>query len=151
MPTRKLFRIAVGLSLILLACAAFTAWTRSSGPPRRTTENARRIRAGMSRADVEAILGPPGDYSTGETHSCEPDGDWQGEITVLESSALHDVRGAWSETREDDRIQIDVAGDPEGKVDLVWVRPLRPVDHGLLGNLLWRAKRQWRKWFPEKP
>ena len=26
--------------------------------------------------------------------------------------------------------------------------PLRRVDHGALGNLVWRAKRQWRKWFP---
>jgi hypothetical protein len=35
-------------------------------PPRVTRENLYRIKYGMTRAEVEAILGPPGDYTTQE-------------------------------------------------------------------------------------
>jgi hypothetical protein len=27
--------------------------------------------------------------------------------------------------------------------------PNEPEDDGPIDNLVWRAKRQWRKWFPE--
>ena len=57
MRRRKLIA-AVGL----VAVGAFVMWPRMD---RITRENFDRISKGMSRAEVEAILGPPGDYSGG--------------------------------------------------------------------------------------
>jgi hypothetical protein len=38
--------------------------------------------------------------------------------------------------------------DGAGNVAYGECRLLKPVDHGLLENLLWRAKRGWHRWFP---
>src|SRR5258708_730719 len=56
--------LAVGL-IALVGVAAFVAWPR---PDRVTRENFDRIKVGMSRTEVEAILGPQGDYTTGPTN-----------------------------------------------------------------------------------
>src|SRR5262245_31156651 len=63
MRGRKRLWVLVGLAAVLLAVGAFMA-----GPPppdRVTRANFDRVWEGMSRAEVEAILGPPGDYTTG--------------------------------------------------------------------------------------
>ena len=58
MLRRKLLvTLAVGL-VALIGVAALVAWPRAE---RITPENFDRIKEGMSRAEVEAILGPPGD------------------------------------------------------------------------------------------
>jgi hypothetical protein len=65
MRNRKLRWAAAGLALVaLLAAGAFVMWPR---PDRITRENYQRIRYGMSRGEVEAILGPPGDYTSAPT------------------------------------------------------------------------------------
>ena len=64
MRRRKLIALA-GLA-VLVAAGAFVLWPR---PDRITRANYDRIRMGMSRAEVEAILGPPGDYTTGPVAS----------------------------------------------------------------------------------
>jgi hypothetical protein len=57
--------VAVGLCLLL----------RPASPSRTTLENARRVRLEMNRAEVMALLGPPGDYTTGPiARSGEPAG-----------------------------------------------------------------------------
>src|SRR5262245_14338544 len=58
--------------LVALAGLAVTvpvaAWLLWPGQDEITPENYERIKAGMSRAEVEAILGgPPGDYRTVQT------------------------------------------------------------------------------------
>jgi hypothetical protein len=55
--------LAAGV-LVLLALGAVVQWPE---PNRVTQENYARIEMGMNRAEVEAILGPPGDYRTGST------------------------------------------------------------------------------------
>jgi hypothetical protein len=64
MRRRKLLPGAVAVLVTLAGVAALVLWPRAD---RVTRANFDRIRVGMSRAEVEAILGPPGDYRTGRT------------------------------------------------------------------------------------
>src|SRR4051794_12025520 len=60
---RRRLRCGAALALaVLLAAGVFVLWPRAD---RITRENFDRIRGGMSREEVYAILGPPGDYRTG--------------------------------------------------------------------------------------
>jgi hypothetical protein len=134
----------VGL-LVLAGVGAFVLWPRA---PRVTRENFDRIKEGMTRAEVEAILGPPGDYSSGPTK-------W-GPLQIHEklitksypwmsSRPGPDVsrRDSWNE----DEALISVSyfcGDVVVKDFVRCEREPQPP----LDNLLWRARRQWRKWFP---
>jgi hypothetical protein len=54
--------VVAAVLVVLAGVAAFALWPR---PGRITRENYDRISAGMSRAEVEVILGPPGDHTTG--------------------------------------------------------------------------------------
>jgi outer membrane protein assembly factor BamE (lipoprotein component of BamABCDE complex) len=68
---RKLLLALAGLALVV--AGTFVLWPRAN---RITRENFDHIEKGMSRAQVESILGPPGDYRTGpqaDTHLPESD------------------------------------------------------------------------------
>jgi hypothetical protein len=54
--------VLAGLAVVV-AAGAVVLWPRL--PSRITRENFDRLKKGMSRAEVEAILGPPGDCRTG--------------------------------------------------------------------------------------
>jgi len=55
--SRRVYLLGVGLALVALGLA-FTDWALSLQPG--TEPNLRRIRPGMSLADVESLLGSPG-------------------------------------------------------------------------------------------
>ncbi len=59
MRRRKLLGLAAAL---LVGSVALLLWPRA---PRFPREKFDRITHGMSRADIEALLGPPGDFTTG--------------------------------------------------------------------------------------
>ena len=61
MRRRKLLVVLAGLA-VLVAAGAVVLWPEP--PSRITRENFDRVREGMTQAEVEAILGPPGDYRT---------------------------------------------------------------------------------------
>lgn len=52
------------VGLTVPVCAVGTLLLRPAPPSRITPENCNRIELSLSRAEVEAILGPPGDYTT---------------------------------------------------------------------------------------
>ncbi len=54
--------LALAGLVVLAAVGAFVLWPRAD---RITRENFDRIREGMGREELEAILGPPGDHRTG--------------------------------------------------------------------------------------
>jgi hypothetical protein len=66
----KFWLVVAGLALVALA--AFMPWPRPNRvtpenlPNGITPETFDRIKDGMTRSEVEAILGPPGDYTTGD-------------------------------------------------------------------------------------
>jgi hypothetical protein len=131
---------AVGLA-VLVAVGAFVVWPR---PNRVTRENYNRIRLRMSRAQVEAILGPPGDYTT------VPVGQVTTSMSPSDSAALTRARMDSRTTESEwwaDTGYIVVAYSPEGvsyrNFGVVDAAQLSPLD-----RLLWQTERLWRKWFP---
>jgi hypothetical protein len=127
MRRRKLLLVLVGVAVVV-AAEVVVLWPRLE---RITRENFARLHSGMSRAEVQAILGTSGEYSTGPieyTYFCmgEPPDVWESDQGVI----------------------LVFYGAPPVACDIRWIVPKRK-EVGPLGRLLWRAKRQWHCWFPE--
>jgi hypothetical protein len=140
---RRVEALAVGL----LVCAVFAllAWP---GPSPITPENFDRLTPGMSLAEVEAILGSPGDHSTAP---------WDAPVEVKRIGSVMNLppwargRGCQHYGWYGDAAGIDLIftqhQPPDQLIEGRLSRNTRPPQ-GTLDNLLWRAKRQWRRWVP---
>jgi hypothetical protein len=129
---RKLLVALAGLAVVV---AAVSVALRSAPPSRITRENCARIHEGMTQADVEAFLGPPGDYTTGPTT-----------LAFIVHIGQQPPRTLW--WRSDSAVvRIDFSAI--GTVTSVGDLPVNREPQSALGNLLWRAKRQWHRWFLE--
>jgi hypothetical protein len=146
MRRRKLLVVLAGLAVVVVV-GVVILWPRSSSPI--TQENFDRIRDGMSRAEVEAILGPPCDYSTGplvwvNRPNPSPSGVGFNPITVIGSG---DNRVELVEWRSDRQL-ITINFGPSGRVESLGMHDVARVNQTAFENLLWRAMRQWHRWFP---
>jgi hypothetical protein len=130
MRKRRLWWAVTGLA-VLVTVGAFVLWPQ---PERVRQENFERIQVGMTLAQTEAILGPPGDYATGET-----------QILYLPGLSLAEHHRIWN--TNEGTLTITFVSDI---VRYKRFDPHDPPDPRSLDNLLWRAKRQLRKWFPER-
>jgi hypothetical protein len=134
-------RLVLLAGLVLVGTAAFSLWPR---PDRITKANFDRIKEGMSQADVEAILGPAGDYSTGrrlfifESAGLSRDQISESEVDAAQSGLC------W----EGDTGRIDVAIGPNGVSSAIY-SSAHKIKQDPLSYLIWRAKRQWRRWYQE--
>jgi hypothetical protein len=136
--------VLAGLA-VLFATGAFVLWPR---PDRVTEENVGRIREGMSRAEVYAILGPPGDHLTGPVEYLQ-----DGFVECNENDFGLQFEGEYWARWLGDRTLVDLEFGEDGCVIGGFSKyhyTGRRVEQGPLDNLLWRAKRQWRRWFPER-
>ena len=88
------------LAVAIVLAAAFVL--RSPRADRITPENYARVQPGMTRAEVEAILGPPGDFRKGPSNAPNPALEAADAVT----GALARVHGG---TREADRDIEEVA------------------------------------------
>jgi hypothetical protein len=134
---------------VLVAVGAFVLWPGSDPGSAITRQNFGRIikwfddgnwngMPPMTVADVTAILGtPPGDYRTGR--SLYPTGGGFMSDGPLFRGAIY-----W----RCDTHEIYVTADASGRVKSIGNADLTKSPDAF-GNLLWRAKRQWRRWFPE--
>jgi hypothetical protein len=154
--------VALAGLAVMGAAGAVALWPRAD---RVTRANCDRIQTGMNRADVEAILGPPGDYRTGlgETRLGEVDYGitqnviWMPDpatdlVPTLSNWSTHTGRWpAWPPSESaswmSDSFEISVTINESGSVVDKLGCPRRKTRE-LLGALLWRAKRQWHRWFP---
>ncbi len=133
-----------GLAALSLAAGAVVPSPQAN---RVSEENARRIREGITRAELYAILGPPGDYSTGPTNfkidpwAHPPSGVFWGDRA--ECGFDHS-----EETWTSDTLYVEIYYDPAGKPMGSYITPLERQPQSMLDNLLWRAKRRWQRWFP---
>jgi hypothetical protein len=146
MRRRKLFVALVGLMLVGVGVFCLTP-----GRVDLTYRNTEQIRRGMSRAEIQTIIGgPPGDYSTGPTTPV-PGGLLQypaaDEKPFFVTRALRatDLMERW----QDDGARLTVSFDQSGhalqaRYESLGGRVLKPLD-----KLLWRLQRQWHRWFPE--
>jgi hypothetical protein len=143
MRRRKLLGSLLGLAVV--AVGAFVLWPRKD---RITRENYERIREGMSRVEVEAILGPPGDFTTQPVAEVDRAGPSLLLISDARTWPMVDKR-AWVEWQTDTgTVGIQFTSSEHVLVPIFW--EMQSISgHDPLDILLWRAKRQWRKWFPE--
>jgi hypothetical protein len=159
MRSRRLRWVLTGLA-VMIAVGAVALWPRED---RITREKFHRIEIGMSRAEVEAILGgPPGDYRTvwtdwatnvnEEPFTCgSVDGhvsntgaggyDPDGLLGEAVSSGVPLI-GNWF--GNDGCIQIHFS--PKFVDDKDFLPTVRR-ERGLLDNLSWRTRRLWRRGF----
>jgi hypothetical protein len=134
---RRTLLVALSGLTVVVAAGAVVLWPRPSS--RITKENFDRIQTGMSREEVVAILGPPGDYTTGPFQT-----DHGVVFNYYELPSRADIL-SWA----DDGAYVDVVFDHDDNYvydrhfDTIARVPLSPLD-----NLLWRLKRQWHRWFP---
>jgi hypothetical protein len=141
MRRRKLLVALVGLAVVV-ATGVFLL--RPFHHNRLTVGKLNLVREGMSLAEVVAILGPPGDYSTGDTfYAKAPEPAWQSPIWHKRRD-YGNSQVWWSS----DTAQVGLDFDSSGRLVSGRFGPMRTVDHGIWGNFQWRAKRQWHRWFP---
>jgi hypothetical protein len=144
MRRRKLL-VAVGLA-VLVAVGVFVLWPR---PNRITRENFDRIKEGLNSTEVEAILGPPGDYTTGPLQHVP----WHGlSIFSGEPPPIDDyvLSSRWYDGDEvvqwrSDNAIFYVYFGSSGRVHTKCLSYVGRIDQSPLDNLLWRAKRLWRR------
>jgi hypothetical protein len=98
--------------------------------------NLGQLREGMTRAEVEAILGAPGDYSTGPL-------EFVGQprsVRVEPSRESHGTDGSTYLQWADDTRFMGINFDAASYLEVTTVCPVRRVAaQGPLDNLLWRA------------
>jgi hypothetical protein len=136
--------------IAILAIAVLAVMLPVPPPSPVTEENLSWLRMGMlsrkmTRADVEAILGPPGDYRSREV-AYQASGGWLGGTRV--GLRLKPGEKATEEQWLGDTIRIRVLFNAAGLAADSDVDPATQSKQGTLDHLVWRAKRQWRQWFP---
>jgi hypothetical protein len=155
MQRRTLLVALAGLALVVAAAVVLVL----PRPSQVKWENINRIQKGMTRAEVEAILGPPGDYRTRFGQTADGSGEEDGWIPDPDEyspaiATWHDGAGenpfgkfAGEATWVGDTVVVLVVIDDTGRVletDTVERRRLG----GTILSLFWRAKRLWHRWFP---
>jgi hypothetical protein len=125
--------------LALAAIGTFALWP--SRAARLTHENVERIHVGMNRAEVEAILGPPGDYTTGPLTDPLVMAVQQGHIEYQVADGWLTIC-AWATDKEAIWVSFD-----NSKVarDVVCCASGTKLNQTPLENLLWRMRRGFHK------
>jgi outer membrane protein assembly factor BamE (lipoprotein component of BamABCDE complex) len=144
MRRRKLWWVLAVLPALFVIVLVGTAspWPR---PERVTPQNFSLIHKGMSRVEVTAMLGPPGDYST-----LPPAPLTVGEPPQLDQDSPSDTEWETIDSVQywlNDDLEITVYFDPNGVVRTE-CDPAHVIKNSTFGNLVWRAKRLWNKWLP---
>jgi hypothetical protein len=137
MRRRKLL-VALAALAVVVAAGVVVLW-----PSRLTRENYDRIQNGMSRTEVEAVLGPEGDYRTMPTKFVYLT-QWYTGLGNFVVDDDYTPDGLW----ESDAGNICVIYR-QGRVTAKAFVMTSRLDQSYLDNLLWRAQRQWHRWFPE--
>jgi hypothetical protein len=142
MRTRKLLLGALAVGLVMPTGGVFAPRPK---PDRLTLQNYTRIEKGMSRADVEALMGPPGDHRT------RPVPFDAGLVPRMEYLDYREASGDPALRWAGDEIYATVYFDSAGRVLERVVAPVPPIrreDRSPWGDRLWRLKRHWRRVFP---
>jgi hypothetical protein len=142
MRRRTLLVVLAGLAVVV-AAGAVVLWPPQSLNHRITVENYELLRTGMNRAEIEGILGPPGEYSTGPVVG--EVGQW-GQVRYMlyhrpasESVWIGDT--AWI------TVEYDSSASAATVQGFSCVR-VKQATTDALTLAVWRVKRQWHRWFP---
>jgi hypothetical protein len=132
--------VALAGPVMMIAAGTVVLWPQ---PSRVTKANYDRIKIGMSRAEVEAIFGPPGDYTSGPVRSRSG--------MVIDYSDMEFVQrlereNLWWWATDDG--SADISFDKGNQVIAMEFGTHAKEPQGAFSTLVWRAKRQWHRWFP---
>ena len=152
-------RQLVTLVIALLAVVVLAALVFRSGPRPITEEDVNRVENGMSRSEVEAILGPPRDQTTGPlVYRLDDDpfvcGLSPPIVELVDRPQQHFTRDSESYRGLDrpcwcsDSLVFTVAFRDSRACETT-VYHTRRLPQSLLENAIWRLKRQWRRWFAD--
>jgi hypothetical protein len=144
MRGRRLRRGLVLAALVLATVGVGVAmlWPSTPRDDRITYENFRRIRPDTSWAELVALMGSPGDYSTGPTKVAQGPRDhmrWDGDSNYHAA----DGRTYWIS----DTAVVSVYFEA-GEVGSISFTTTTKVPRGPLDNLHQWLKRRWRKLWP---
>jgi hypothetical protein len=139
--------VLAGLAVVV-AAGGVVLWPRAD---RVTRENFDRIREGMTRTEVEAILGPPGDGSSGPLEFRDFLLRFDRVNDYYRPSSSEVLGGKWQERVEwlSDQHFVSVCFLQSGHVRTKSCDDVRRKEQSTFDNILFRAKRQWHRWFPE--
>jgi hypothetical protein len=135
MKRKRLLVVLFALVALAVAGTVAVLWPR----PRVTKESYERIKLGMTRGEVEAVLGgPPGDYTNGPTRAgrLEP-----------EEEIAHDVSWPggsyepWGEWWEGDTADVMVRFSPSGLAVWKRCRQREREEQTTSEKILWRLRR----------
>ena len=135
MQRKKLLGALAG-GLALAGIAAFVLGPWSARPTRLTRENLDRIQVGMNRSEVEAILGPPGDYTTGPQTDPLVFAVQQGHVQYPIADGL--LMCAWADDNEAIWVSFD---DSKTAREIVTCPAGTKLNQTPLENLVWRIRR----------
>ena len=117
-------------------------------PNRVTAANICRIHKGMTRNEVEAILGSPGDYSTGpivyEMPALGGGIDWVESEDAFDGLKHFQIDARWA--GDEGTIAVNYEFNQPPTVCIVDAAIHKRKPQRLLDNFVWRAKRQWHRW-----
>jgi hypothetical protein len=139
---RRILLVALAGLAVVVAAGAVVLWPQTA---RCTDENFDRLGVGMTVAEVQAILGTSGDHTTGPL-------DWrvkEGEPPIRQfgEMALEDVPPATVLWLDDGGV-VTVDFDQSGRACLGSYNKAESMPQSIFDNLIWRARRQWHRWFP---
>jgi hypothetical protein len=129
---RLLPAVAVVSVALLLSVAARQVFL--PGNPRITESNFDRLTPGMSRADVEGVLGPPGDYRT-QPVSADL-------FTIPDKLSRPRDHIYWQSDEVEICVEFDLVDDVvvDGRI-----RPMDRTGVGIANTLRWRWDRWWAR------
>jgi hypothetical protein len=143
MRRRKLLVALAGLAAVV--AVGVVALRSQSEPDRITQANSERIRVGMTRAEVAAILGPRGDFRTKESIFLEP--------PTVDRVIHYPPPGppivVYDQWIGDSHVASIAFSPVSGLVEAKWFMVNVPIEQSDFDIVLWRLKRQWHRWFPE--
>jgi hypothetical protein len=135
---RRLLVLAALAALALALAAAVVLWPQPSQVTRANYDN---IKPGMTRRDVETLLGgPPGNYAGGPTG---PAGDHYAEILSNLDECVREP--VWW---QGDSATVAVHFGQTGLADWKAYFPTEREEQTPLANVEWRVRRQWKRRFP---
>jgi hypothetical protein len=137
----KRLRLLAALTALLVTALALILFLPRQ--PRITETNLNRVRPGMTRPEVEAILGgPPGFYAGGPTLLLPDECHRVISDEIVPDSMLERWWG--------DDGALSVTFNPSGRViGSQWCRCKR-IELGLVGWLRWRFAVEWERCFPRQ-
>ena len=134
------WKLLVALALAGLTVGVCAAWVLATWPSNLTWDKFARLRKGMTLAEVQEVLGPPGDYCARRPRYDVTD--------VLESKSRLKQAGREVEVWLYDDAVLTIDFNSDGNAFSIQADSMPTPTANAFDSLVWRLKRQWHRWFP---